>query len=154
MMTESTYENWLEKHNDAIKKAEELIKEFGFEPKIISEEKKATFIRIFLGNRKIDFMIKVIKTKYARQVWLCKKEAFNPDNIYLIYASKENSWQVVTGKEVDREGEYKESDYRQGEKFVVISSEVFRPAKKFFKLVKERYDDQLQKRMTDYTKPF
>jgi len=146
----SNYENWLKKHDETVQKAKELISEYGFQPTIISEQGKQSFVRIFLGEKKIDFAIKEIKTKFVPTVWLCKKDAFNPEKIYLVFATKENSWLVATGRECDREGEYKESDYKEGEKFVVVSIDIFRPAKTFLKLIKERYDDQLQKKMTDF----
>lgn len=150
-MSNSSYDDWLRQHNEAIQKAIALIQNYGFQPVIIDEKGKPNFVRIFLGTKKIDFMIKMIKSKFVRQVWLCKKDAFNPENIYLVYATKENSWLVTTGKEADREGEYRESDLKEGVKFVVVSIDIFRPAKTFLKLIKERYDDQLQKKMTEWT---
>jgi len=149
----TSYDEWLKKHDEAVQKASALIKEYGFEPIIANEQGKPSFVRVFLGEKKIDFVIKEIKSKFVRTVWLCKKEAFNPENIYMIYASKENTWLITTGREADREGEYRESDLKEGVKFVVVSIEVFRPAKAFLKLIKERYNDQLQKKMTEWTKP-
>jgi hypothetical protein len=145
-----SYDDWLKRHDEIVQKAIALIKEYGFEPVVINERGQPSFVRIFLGTKNINFMIKEIKTKFARSVWLCKKEVFNPENIYLIYTSEESSWLVTTGKEADREGEYRESDMKEGVKFVVVAIDIFRPAKTFLKLIKERYDDQLQKKMTDF----
>lgn len=149
-MTNSNYDSWLKRHDENVQRAKELISEYGFEPIVINEERKPSFVRIFLGDKKIDFIVKEIKTKFVPTVWLCKKDAFNPENVYLVYATKENSWLVTTGKEVDREGEYKDSEYKEGEKYVVVPIDIFRPATAFLKLIKERYDDQLQKKMTDF----
>jgi len=146
----SNYEDWLKRHDETVQKAVELIKKYGFEPIIINEQGKPSFIRIFLGEKKIDFAIKEIKTKFAQKIWLCKKSVFNPENIYLVYASEEDMWLVSTGRECDREGSYEESDFQKDVKFVVISIDVLRPAKTFLKLIKERYDNQLQKKITEF----
>ena len=149
-MSKSSYEDWLKCHDETVQKAVALIKDYGFESTVINEQSKPSFVRMFLGDKKIDFMVKIIKSKFVHTVWLCKKDAFNPENIYLVYASEENSWLVTTGKEADREGEYRESDLKEGVKFVVISIDVLRPAKTFLKLIKERYDNQFQKKITEF----
>jgi len=149
-MPNTSYDEWFKRHEEVIQQAIDLIKEYGFSPVAINEGGKPSFVRIFLGEKKVDFIIKEIKSKFVRSIWLCKKDAFNPDNIYLIYANKENLWLVTTGKEADREGEFRESDMKEGVKFVVVAIDNFRPAKTFLKLIRDRYNDQLQKRMTDF----
>lgn len=144
------YQAWLEKHNRAIEKAKALIEKYGFEVIIIKNDRKPCFLRIKFGKKKIDFQVKIIKTKFVRSVWLCKKERFDQDNFYLLYASKEKTFSVASGHDIDREGEYRDSEWAKGVKYVVVQNTLFHPAKNFFKRMKTRYEGELQQRMSQW----
>jgi len=144
------YQAWLEKHNKTIEKGKKLIKKYGFKVIIIQNDKKSSFLRIKFGRKKVDFQVKTIKTKFVRSIWLCKKERFNRDDFYLLYASKEKSFSVASGHDIDREGEYRDSEWAKGTKYIVVQNSVFRPANPFFKLMKSRYEGELQQRMNQW----
>lgn len=146
-----SYEEWLEKQNIILAEALELIKGFKFDASIIQPENKKGFVRIILAGRKADFHIKSIKNKYIKFVWLCKKEDFDPRGNYLVYLEEEKAFLVCTGGEIDREAEYRDSDYHKGKKYVVAPITIFRRAKTFFKAMRTRYNAMLQRRMNEWT---
>jgi len=133
-------------------KALELVQSFKFEASIIDGEQGRNFVRMQIGGKHLDFYIKEIKNRFIKEVWLCKKANFSPHNNYLVFIAKEERWVVTTGQEIDRKGEYRESDrYRQHIEMVVVPMEIFRPAKAFFEAIRKRYDDMLQRKMTEWT---
>lgn len=144
------YQVWLERHNGRIEEAKVLIRKYGFKAIIIQEERKPSFLRIKFGRTKIDFRIKMVKTKFVRSIWLCKKDRFEKDDFYLLYASKENTFFIASGSDINREHELRDSEYEKGIKYVVTPFTVFRPAKSFFKVMKARYEGELQKRLSDW----
>ena len=150
-MSDSNYETWLERQNELVDQAVLLIKKYKFKAFIMERERKSNFIRIHLRENRIDVFIKEIKSKFVRSVWLVKKEDFEPKSIYLLYAAKEDKWFATTSVEVDREGEYKDSSYKAGVQFIVVPTEIFRQATSFLKKMRKRYEDQLQRRMTEWT---
>lgn len=145
------YEEWLIKHNEILELGLELIKSFGFDCIIIRPKDKKSFIRLNLNGNKSDFHIKSIKNRYIKFVWLCKKGDFNPLDNYLVYLEEGETFKVCTGGEIDREGEYRESDYHKNEKYVVAPISIFRNAKTFFGALKRRYNSMLQRRMNEWT---
>jgi len=149
-MSDFDYQSWLEKHNRVIGKAKALIEKYGFKVVVIKNDRTPSFLRIKFGKGKVDFQIKIIKTKFVRSIWLCKKERFNLDNFYILYASKEKTFSVASGHDVDREGEYRDSEWTEGVKYVVVQNAMFRPAKNFFKRMKARYEGELQQRMNQW----
>jgi len=150
----SSYFTWLERQEELAKKAQELIQSFKFEAVLIREEKgKPPFVRMILGTKRIDFMLKEIKSRFVKQVWLCKKGIFNPKKNFLVFSAKEEKWLITTGSEVDKKGEYKDSDYHKDTEMVVIPVEILRPAKRFLKSLKIRYEEQKQRRITNWTQP-
>lgn len=146
----STYEDWLERQSKLIKKALKLLEGFKFKAVIITQEKKASFIRVYIRDKRVDFHIKEVKSKFSRSVWVCKKEDFSPKHNYLIFQSKEERWVIASGRQIDDKAEFRDSDYHQGKKFVVVPMETFRSAKPFFKRMKEAYEKELQRRMSDW----
>lgn len=150
-MPDFNFEEWLEKHDALVKEALSLFLKHGLKAVISKEkERKPSFIRIFFGKKNIDFFVKEIGTKMSMSVWLCKKADFGIDKNFLIHAAKENVWIITTGRDADREGEYKTSDWQEGTKYVVVPMEIFRPAKTFIKLMKIRMDSQMQKRISEF----
>jgi len=149
-MSDFDYQSWLEKHNRAIDKAKAMIEKYSFKVVVIKNDKTPSFLRIKFGKDKVDFQIKIVKTKFVRSVRLCKKERFNRDNFYLLYASKEKTFSVVSGHDVDKEGEFRDSEWVEGVKYVVVQNTLFRPAIKFFKRMKARYEGELQQRMNQW----
>ena len=144
------YQVWLEKHNRIIEKAKALIEKYGFKVVVIKDDRKPSFLRIHFGKNNTDFRIKIVKTKFVRSIWLCKKERFSPKSFYLLYATKEKCFSIATGSDINQEHELKNSEWAKGVKYVVVQITMFRPAKTFFKLMKTRYEGELQKRMNEW----
>lgn len=151
MAMSSSYDEWLEKQNMILIEALELIKSFGFEASKIEPDKKKAFIRLNLAGRKADFHIKSIKNRFIKFAWLCKKGDFDPRANYLIYLEEEETFLVSTGGEIDREAEYRDSDYHKGTKYVVAPLEIFRSGKTFFRALKKRYESMLQRRLNEWS---
>lgn len=147
----SDYQNWLDKQNLAVQKASELIGEFRLDTTIIKQERKPNFVRINLGSNRLDFLVKTIKNRFVKYIWLCKKGEFDSRKNYLVYIEEDEKFLVSTGYQIDREAEYRDSDYHKNAKIVVVPIGAFRSARKFFKSIKKRYEEQLQKRMTQWT---
>jgi len=147
----STYESWLVKHNELIKKALELILSFKFRAIII--DANPPFIRIYINNKKIDFYVKEIKSNFIRSVWVSKKNKFDPKGNYLIYVVKGERWLIASGQQIDEKAEYRDSEHQKNVKYLVVPIDVFSPAKTFFKMAKNRYERGLQRRMTEWTQP-
>lgn len=146
----SSYEAWARKHDKAIVKAKALIESYGFKVIMLKEERTPSFLRVKFGKGKVDFKVKIIKTKFARSVWLCKDGSFVKEDFYLLWARKENKFFVASGTEVNREYTLEDSEYRKGEKYIVTPFEVFHPATVFLKKMKARFEAELQQRMTTW----
>ena len=146
----SDYAAWIEKHNNAIDKTKALIKKYGFEAIILTEERKPSFLRIRFGSRKIDFRVKVIKTNFVRSIWLCKKNRFNVNSFYILYSKKEKAFFIASGNDIDKEYELKESEWNKDVKYLVVQFAMFRPAKTFFKRMKIRYEGEIQRRINTW----
>lgn len=147
----STYESWLEKQNELLKKALELILSYKFRAVIINE--KPSFIRIYIHNKKIDFYVKEIKSRFVKSIWISKKNKFDLKANYLIYITKGERWLIASGQQIDRESILKDSEHQKNVKYLVVPVDVFCPAKTFFKMAKNRYERGLQRRMTEWTQP-
>lgn len=147
----TSYEEWLQKQNEILAEGLELILNFGFEASIIRPDEGKAFIRLNLAGNMSNFHIKAIKNKYIKFAWVCKKEEFEPLDNYLVYLEEEKKFKVCTGGEIDKEGEYRESDYHKNTKYVVVSMSVFRSANRFFTSLKRRYEVMLQRRMDEWT---
>jgi hypothetical protein len=145
------FDAWLKKHNELVELAQKLFVDRGLNAIITKDEKKPSYVRIFFGKKTIDFKVKEVNTRMGKSVWLCKDSDFDPDDNFLIRTRREDFWIIITGKDADREGEYKESDYQEGVKYVVAPMEIARPAKTFIKLMKARLDSQMQKRISDFS---
>lgn len=146
-----SYASWLERQNELAHKALELIQKFKFKVVVIEEERTPSFVRLYIKETKVDFRIKEVKSQFARSVWLCKRKDFNLKDNYLVYQSKEERWVIVSGRQAEARGEIRDSDYKEGVKFLVVPMEAFGSALAFFKRMKSRYEAQLQRRMTDWT---
>jgi len=144
------YEDWLERQNELIKEALELVQSVKFRAVIIKEERKPSFIRIYLDDKPITFHIKEVKSKFVKSVWLGKKANFKPQHNYLIFAAKEKTWMVTTGRQALAHGEYKDSTYHKDTKVLVVPMDVFRPAKSFLRTIKKRHEQRKQRRMSDW----
>jgi len=147
----SDYSSWLKRQNELAHEALKLIQKFKFRAVVIEEERKPSFVRLYIKETKVDFRIKEVKSQFARSVWLCKREDFNPKDNYLVYQSKEKRWVIVNGRQAESRGEIRDSDYKEGVKFLVVPMEAFGSALAFFKRMKARYEQQLQRRMTEWT---
>ena len=146
----SNYQSWLRRQHELNKKALILIEKYGFKTALIEEERKAPFIRIYVGKNSLDFHLKEIKSQFSRNVWLCQKERFNPKDHYLIFSNKEKKWSIINGHRANISGEYRTSDYNKSKKILVIPTDILRSATAFFKTIKKRYEEQLQKRIPDF----
>jgi len=146
-----SYEEWLIKQNAILAEALDLIKSFGFDASIIRPKDKKAFIRIIIGKNKSDFHLKSIKNRFIKFAWVCRKEDFDPNANYLVYLEAEEKFLVAIGSQVDEEGEFRNSDFHQGKKYVVAPIGIFRSAKTFFKSMKCRLDAMLQRRMNEWT---
>ena len=146
----SDYQSWLERQNELAQEALKLVQKFKFKAVVIRQENKPSFVRVYIKETKVDFLIKEVKSQFSRSVWLCKKEDFNPQNNYLVFQNKEERWVVSTGSQIEVRAELRDSDYHKGKKFVVVPMDTFRSAKTFFKRMRKRYEQQLQRRMNEW----
>jgi len=149
-MQNFNFEEWLEKHNTLVAEAQELFLKRGFKAIIVEEEKKPSYVRIFLGKKSVDFYVKEIMTRMAQVVWLCKKSDVSSDKHFLVRTKREGFWMMISGKDAEREGEYRDSEWQTDVKYLVVPTEMFKPAKTFIKLMKTRLDSQMQKRINDF----
>lgn len=146
----SGYQSWLDNQNILAKKALELIRKYGFKVVIVEQISKPNFVRVNLGNNRIDFFIKSIKNRFVKFVWLCKQGDFNIKNNYFVYLEKEEKFLISTGGEIDRKSELRDSEYHKGVKYIVVPIDAFRSANSFLKTTKKRYDAMLQRRMSEF----
>ena len=146
----SNYQSWLERQHELGRKAIELIEKYKFRAVLIADDGNVPFIRLFIGDKNLDFYIKEIKSGFIRNIWLCKRKDFDPKNHYLIFSSKDEKWSIISGHQADLNGNYQDSSYHKGVKILVIPTDILRSATTFFKTIKKRYEEQLQKRMTDF----
>lgn len=144
------YQDWADRHDKIVDKAKKMIEQFRFKVIVMEEGRKPKFLRIRFGSKKIDFQVKEVKTKFVRSIWLCKKDKFNKTNLYILYASKEKSFSIATGNDIDRNHELKDSEWDKSVKYMVVDISIFRPAKTFFKTMKTRYEGELQRRINDW----
>lgn len=150
VLEEMTYEAWLERQSELAKKALELIQKSKFRAVIIEQENKLSFIRMYIADKSIDFHIKEIKSKFARDVWICKKDDFVSKDNYLVFQKDVERWVILAGRKIEQEAEIRDSSYRKGEKWLVVPMDIFRSARQFFKLIRKRYEEQLQLRLDQF----
>ena len=149
----SNYDSWAKRHDELMENAISLLQKYAnFKSQIMKVEKKPSFIRVFIGKKKIDFYIKEIKSKFVKDVWISKKDNFDEDAYYLVYAEKQKLWYIVSGYDIKMNCEIRESEWAKNLKYIVVPFNIFRIASIFLKTAKSRYDDLLQKKMDEWTK--
>lgn len=144
------YKEWLDSQNLLVDKGLELIRMAGFNAIIVERYNKPNFVRMMIGKRRIDFYIKLVRNRFVKFVWLCKKDDFDPRNNYLIYLEHEERFLTSTGNEINRKFELRDSEHNKQIKYVVVPIDVFRPAKIFLKTMMRRYKSLSQRKMNEF----
>lgn len=146
----SDYDSWMQNQIAITESLAHLIRQCKLECVVITEPKRSPFVRLFLPDTTIDFTIKVVKNRYAKSIWLCKRKDFNQQKNYILYVTEDDTFFIAIGEDVDKEAEYRESDWKKGIKMVVVPKEIFRDAKTYFEMLYIQYDEKKQSRLTNW----
>lgn len=150
-MSSYSYEKWLENQKDLCRKGLIIVQNSGLKGVIIENEGRPNFIRLYFKDKHVDFFVKSVKSRWVKSIWICKVKDMKPRHNWLIYCEKEKQWSIVLGDVILNQGERRESDLRKTkEEYYVIPSEVLRGAKTYFKYMKKRFEEQLQRRLTEW----
>jgi len=149
MSEKSNYKGWLTQQQQLAQEALEFVKSFKFNIRLMNIPDKPSYIRINLTKSQfIDFFLKKIKTRFAREIWVCKVQ--DADKNFLIYAEKEKVWLVIMSGDIQNNAQKRQSTYNPKIEYLVIPREFFSDAKRFFKQAQRRLEERKQKRMEDY----
>jgi len=146
-----SYEDWLVKQKELAKEAYEFIKSFGLDVKVIEKEGKRSFLRIIVSStQSLFFDVKEVKSRFAREIWVCKVQDTFENTGFLLYAAKEDSWLIITNRDIQSRGAKRPSSYPSGGEYYVVPREYFRGAVTFFRQMKKTIEERKQKRLGEY----
>lgn len=150
-MSKRTYQSWLKSQKKLLKKAHKFISGFGLDARIIEREGKRSLLRVRISSKQsMFFNVKRIKSRFGREIWVCKVKDTLENTGFLIYAATEKSWLVITNREIQTRGTKKPSSYRSGEEYYVVPREYVGGAYKYFKRLKKSIEERKQKRLGEY----
>lgn len=147
-----SYKSWIQKQNDLVEKAVSVIRRFDFKCFVVGRGKnKPKFIRLFLSDQSVDFFVKEVKSRWSKEVWLCKKQDFNPSRHCILHLEKENKFLVCSGEDARREGKLRDSDFHKGVKFLVVPMKIFRGLEGWLRYERKRTDKRRQRKIKEWT---
>lgn len=147
-----SYEDWLIGQKELARKAYKRLKDLGLDVRLIEEEGKRSIVHVIVSsNQSLFYAIKGIKSRFTREIWVCKVQDVQKNTGFLIHAEKEDSWLVITNREIEALGIKKPSTFPSGGEYYVVPREHFKGAIGFFRRMKKTIEARKQKRINDFT---